>query len=209
MSEENRTNSDNSNIAEANQDMRGTQAMQQPERVALFTSIERPEHRNIVIFGETGTGKSSIINMLADGDVASTSNHPEGCTFESKAYPITIDGVSYTIWDTAGLNEAEAGTVPAGVALHHLQDLVGNLSAGGLSLLVYCIRGSRYRDILKVNYDLFWGIICRGEVPIVLVVTGLENEVPMDGWWDENEKQFTRRDMKFSGHASLSRLFGI
>jgi GTPase SAR1 family protein len=172
-------------------------------RAPLFRKIENAASRNIVIFGETGTGKSSLINMLSDNEVATVSNLAVGGTFESTPYPITIDGEHYTLWDTAGLNEGDAGSVPADAALDHLRDLVEKLH-DGLSLLVYCIRGSRYRDIIKVNYDLFTKIICQGEVPVVIVVTGLENEDRMDDWWIENEKEFTSRKMRFDGHACVT-----
>lgn len=169
----------------------------------LFRKIQADSPRSIVIFGETGTGKSSLINMLSDNEVAKVSNLAVGCTFESAPHPITVDGMPYTLWDTAGLNEGDSGSVPADIALNHLRDLVDKLH-DGLSLLVYCIRGARYRDILKVNYDLFREIICQGEVPIVIVVTGLENEECMEDWWRHNEKEFTSRKMVFEGHACVT-----
>ncbi|KAF9444546.1 hypothetical protein P691DRAFT_836514 [Macrolepiota fuliginosa MF-IS2] len=169
------------------------------------TKVQNSAPKNIVIFGETGTGKSSLINMLSDDSVATVSNSALGCTFESASYPVTIHGRDYVLWDTAGLNEGEAGSVPAGEALHHLRDLVDKLK-DGLSLLVYCIRGARYRDIIKVNHDLFKEIICQGEVPIVIVVTGLENEENMEDWWVENEQEYTGppRNMRFEGHACIT-----
>ncbi|XP_006457070.1 hypothetical protein AGABI2DRAFT_195950 [Agaricus bisporus var. bisporus H97] len=172
-------------------------------RTPLFRESELKGPANIVIFGETGTGKSSLINMLSDEGTAAVSNLAVGCTFESAPYPVSIDGVRYTLWDSAGLNEGDAGSVPGDIALHHLRDLVNNLN-DGISLLVYCIRGSRYRDIIKVNYDLFTEIICQREVPVVIVVTGLENEECMEDWWKVNEKEFTGRGMKFHGHACIT-----
>lgn len=78
-------------------------------------------------------------------------------------------------------------------------------SAGGVSLLVYCIRGTRLRDIIRVNYDLFWGIICNGQVPIVLVINGLENEDDMDGWWRDNcDELEDDMGMKFQGHVCVT-----
>lgn len=141
--------------------------------------------------------------MLSDDEVATVSNLAVGCTFESRPHPITIDGEHFTLWDTAGLNEGGAGSVPGDTALRHLRDLVEKLG-DGLSLLVYCIRGSRYRDIIKINYDLFGEIICQGEIPVAVVVTGLENEECMEDWWTENEKEFTSRDMRFAGHACVT-----
>ena len=172
-------------------------------REPLFRKVQGVSPRNVVVFGETGTGKSSLINMLSDSQMAEVSNLAMGCTFQSNPYPIILDDVPYTLWDTAGLNEGDSGSIPADIALRHLHDLVQNLH-DGLSLLVYCIRGSRYRDVIKVNYDLFKEIICQGEVPIVIVITGLENEERMEDWWIENEKEFVSRKMRFNGHACVT-----
>jgi hypothetical protein len=141
--------------------------------------------------------------MLSDEGTAPVSNRAVGCTFESAPYVVPINERRYKLWDTAGLNEGDAGSIPGDQALRHLRDLVNNLR-DGLSLLVYCIRGSRFRDIIKVNYDLFTEIICQGEVPVVIVITGLENEDRMEDWWTENEREFTERKMKFHGHACIT-----
>ncbi|KXN87237.1 hypothetical protein AN958_09048, partial [Leucoagaricus sp. SymC.cos] len=163
---------------------------------------------NIIIFGETGTGKSSIINMISGEEqpVAPTSNGPIGCTFKSDPHTVTPGEVTYTLWDTAGLNEGEAGSVPANTALLHLQALIGKLSTYGISLLIYCVRGSRYRDVLKHNYEIFWRIICQESIPIVIVVTGLENEDSelREGWWTANKEELIRHGMDFRGHACIT-----
>ena len=159
--------------------------------------------RNVVIFGETGTGKSSLINMIAGRDIAPISNGALGCTFENVGHNVTIDGLPITLWDTAGLNEGERGVVPAHKAPQNLLDLVYNLK-DGISLLVYCIRGTRFRDILVTNYELFFNLLCQEQVSIVVVVTGLEHQEPMDSWWEENKSEFDRRRMKFWGHACVT-----
>jgi predicted GTPase len=141
--------------------------------------------------------------MLSGEDTAMIHDRAVGCTFESAPYPVSINGKRYTMWDTAGLNEGSAGSVPADQALLHLRTLVDKLEAG-VSLLVYCIRGERYRNITKVNYDLFTQIICQGEVPVVVVVTGLENENRMEDWWEVNANQFSARGLHFDGHACVT-----
>lgn len=158
---------------------------------------------NILIFGETGTGKSSLINMLAGHHIAGVSSDALGYTFGSQAHNVSIDGNLVRLWDTAGLNEGEHGTVPAEQAMRNLQDLVHNLK-GGVSLLIYCIRGTRFRDIMQINYDLFCSIICQNNVPAVIVVTGLENESPMESWWEENGGQLKAHGMNFTGHACVT-----
>lgn len=169
----------------------------------LFRPITPVGPKNIILFGETGIGKSSLINMLSGNEVARVSNDATGCTFGALDHLITIGDAEYHIWDTAGLNEGEAGSVPGDEALHHLRDLVEKLK-DGLSLLIYCIRGSRYRDILQVNYDLFTQIICERAVPVVIVVTGLENEELREDWWRDNSEDFSKRKMEFGGHACIT-----
>jgi 50S ribosome-binding GTPase len=167
------------------------------------TIPDGPTRPNILIFGETGTGKSSLINMLAGDNIAGVSGDALGYTFGSQAHDVSVDSHQVRLWDTAGLNEGEHGTVPAEQAMQNLQNLVQNLK-GGISLLVYCIRGTRFKDIMKINYDLFCSIICQNNVPVVIIVTGLENESPMDSWWGENGAQLEARGMKFKGHACVT-----
>jgi len=157
--------------------------------------------RSVVVFGQAGSGKSSIINMLAGSSVANVSPGAAGCTSSSQPYRISHgDDNCYTLWDTPGLNEAEDGTVSPQDAVHSLLDLVKD---HGVNLLIYCIRG-RLVDIIRVNYDLFWKIICMEKVPIVLVVTGLEGKPDMNEWWEENEKTVKKMKLKFAGHACVT-----
>ncbi|KAF9441410.1 hypothetical protein P691DRAFT_791374 [Macrolepiota fuliginosa MF-IS2] len=178
-------------------------AIHQDISESLVASDHRDDTPNIILFGETGVGKSSVVNMLSEKDVAVVSNDVTGCTFGSVDYGININGGEYVLWDTAGLNEDEAGSVPGDQALRNLRDLVWKLKEG-VSLLVYCIRGTRYRDILKVNYDLFTDIICQGKVPVVVVVTGLENEERMDDWWKDNEAGLSNHGVNFKDHACVT-----
>ncbi|KAH7888939.1 hypothetical protein F5I97DRAFT_1828231 [Phlebopus sp. FC_14] len=157
--------------------------------------------KNVVIFGECGVGKSSLINLIAGAPLAETSSGAMGCTFEYRRYLLTLDDQSFGIWDTAGLDEGTYGTVPAEKAEGSL------MKASSIDLLVYCVRGTRVRSALLGNYRIFHSAICRKKVPIVLVVTGLENQVgPMESWWSENEKEFQAFKMYFDGHACVTTL---
>jgi len=159
---------------------------------------------NVIIFGETGVGKSSLINMIAGTESAAVSSGAIGCTFESVPNEVELSGRKYRLWDTAGLNEGEHGNISGDRAIQNLQRLVQNLQYGGVGLLVYCIRGSRLRDIVKINYDLFYKIVCGAKVPIVIVATGLENEDDMEDWWADNVQDFHDRGMHFAGHACIT-----
>ncbi|KAH7923136.1 hypothetical protein BV22DRAFT_1016002, partial [Leucogyrophana mollusca] len=164
--------------------------------------------RNLVVFGESGVGKSSLINICAGEAVAETSSGAIGCTFEFTRYTITIDGETFGIWDTVGLDEGTYGKVPAEQAEDKLKKLLQELvKASGVDLLIYCVRGTRMRKVLQKNYALFYSVICRKKVPIVLVVTGLEHhQDDMEGWWRENGDEFRKLSMRFSDHACVTTL---
>ncbi|EIW86109.1 P-loop containing nucleoside triphosphate hydrolase protein, partial [Coniophora puteana RWD-64-598 SS2] len=160
---------------------------------------------NVIIFGESGVGKSSLVNMLSSDDnaLAAVSNQALGCTFETEPYQVTIDEREYVLWDTAGLNEGSKGSVSADEACEKLVDLLKQLK-GGVHLLVYVVRGTRFRRIIKINYDIFQRVVFRGQVPIVLVATGLENEESMEKWWDENKDDLADNELYFKDHACVT-----
>ncbi|KAH7916608.1 hypothetical protein BJ138DRAFT_1121717 [Hygrophoropsis aurantiaca] len=166
------------------------------------------DSRNVVIFGESGVGKSSVINAIAGQKVARTSSTAVGCTFRWSRQEVRIGEFSVGIWDTAGLDEGTYGTVPAAKAEENLKRLLKELGASnGIDLLVYCVRGTRVRRALLKNYSIFYSAICRKKVPIVLVITGLENhEGEMENWWKSNESEFTKLKMRFEDHACVTTL---
>lgn len=146
--------------------------------------------------------------MIADQDLAHTSNDAVGCTFNYERHPITLDGISCSVWDTVGLDEGSEGTVPAKEAENNLRSLMEALAnSGGIHLVMYCIRGTRLTKALKRNYHLFYVTVCRRKVPVVLVVTGLEHQQDeMETWWTENEAELWRNGMWFDAHACVTTL---
>ncbi|KAF7978163.1 hypothetical protein HWV62_1346 [Athelia sp. TMB] len=169
-----------------------------PEETAEAESLPH----NIIIFGATGAGKSSVVNMIADKVVATTSSDATGCTFQSQPHDVEIDGARFVLWDTSGLNEGDKGRVPAEQAVENLYSLARGLS-DGVSLLIYCVRGPRINANTADNYELFYRGLCQGRVPIILVVTALEGVTSKDEWWLENEPTYREQGMQFSGHACV------
>ncbi|KAF7987024.1 hypothetical protein HWV62_131 [Athelia sp. TMB] len=158
---------------------------------------------NVIIFGEVGAGKSSLVNLIRDDGAATTASSAEGCTFKSSSYGVTIGDTKIRLWDTAGLNEGDYGKVDLKRAIAGLYHLATNLQ-NGVSLLVYCMRG-RITRATVANYMMFHKEICQSQVPIVLVITGLEQQEPtMESWWKENEREFTNAKMEFAGHACIT-----
>jgi GTPase Era involved in 16S rRNA processing len=159
---------------------------------------------NVIVFGETGAGKSSLINLIVGKDVAEISSKAMGCTFESKSYEVEVKGIPLVLWDTSGLNEGEKGQVAAKKAIGQVYHLIQSMENNGVSLLVFCVRGPRITETTIKNYQLFYSTFCLAKVPIALVVTGLENEEPMDAWWPENKDAFDNQGMMFHGHACIT-----
>ncbi|KAG1769575.1 P-loop containing nucleoside triphosphate hydrolase protein [Suillus occidentalis] len=179
--------------------------VQSPEGPA---SSSKREAKNVVIFGETGSGKSSIINVIAQKQVAATSNDAVGCTSKPKRYSVDISGQKFVLFDTAGLNEGTAGTVPLRQARRQLKNLLDKLlnhksQSGGVDLIVYCVRNTTAPRIIIDAYDTVYSGICRKKgVPIVVVVTGLESESPMESWWDSHKDKFS--SLHLAGHACVT-----
>ncbi|TFK17259.1 hypothetical protein FA15DRAFT_711002 [Coprinopsis marcescibilis] len=152
---------------------------------------------NIVLFGESGVGKSSIVNLCLGRDVAATSSAAQGCTFKSTSYDGTFDNLRVRLWDTIGLNEGDQGTVDTAKAAAELYSLLKSL-VSGVSLLVFCMRAPRVTKAAAINYKLFNEVICRKQVPTIIVINGLENETGpggMEGWWERNKTTFLKHGM--------------
>ncbi|KAF8552005.1 hypothetical protein OG21DRAFT_1394569, partial [Imleria badia] len=140
---------------------------------------------SIILFGQTGHGKSSVINLIAGKEIAAASSGAKGCTLSFKSYNFPANGRRYHIWDTVGLDEPDMEFTAIGQACELIQDLT---SEGGVDLLLFCIRAPRITGTSQANYRLFYEVLCRSSVPVAFVVTHLEQEkeVHMDSWWDRN-----------------------
>ncbi|KAJ3559659.1 hypothetical protein NP233_g11207 [Leucocoprinus birnbaumii] len=155
----------------------------------------RTGKHNIIVFGQAGAGKSSVVNMLLglrDGSPGSarTSNNAGGCTLDYDGFDVEIDGSRYKLWDTAGLNEGESGNVPNSTAIAQLYHLLCDLK-DGVSLLIFVVRGPRVVDSVGSNWKLFHEIICQSQVPALVAITGFEMQ---DGGIDGVNQWLTRND---------------
>ncbi|KAN0090955.1 P-loop containing nucleoside triphosphate hydrolase protein [Tylopilus felleus] len=162
---------------------------------------------NIILFGETGVGKSSVINLIAGRSIAETSPDVQGCTMSFKPYSFNVGNRTFHIWDTVGLEEPEFGNNGYLPAIEQACDLIHQLSnRGGVDLLLFCIRGNRVTATTQSNYRLFYEVLCRESVPIALVITHLEREPDMEGWWMRNMESLEKYGIKAAGHACVTGL---
>ncbi|KAG1737395.1 P-loop containing nucleoside triphosphate hydrolase protein [Suillus lakei] len=172
--------------------------------------MSRNKHANIVLFGQAGVGKSSLVNLMAGKDVAGTSMDLKSCTMQWQEYPIEFDGKSYKVFDTVGLEEPQLGIPQYLDAVENAYSLIQALERqGGIDLLLFCMRAGRLTATLQNNYRLFHEFLCDKKVPTVVVITYLENEVgEMDAWWKRNEVIFYDREVHVAGHACITAIKG-
>ncbi|KAI6032789.1 P-loop containing nucleoside triphosphate hydrolase protein [Pisolithus orientalis] len=139
---------------------------------------------NIVLFGETGVGKTSVINLIAGHEIASVSSGVRGCTLDSKEYRLAANESHLRIFDTVGLNSPTVNQ--------------------GVDLLLFCMRGGRLNEAQLNNYRLFQEYLCEKKVPVAIVVTHLEQEANMEQWWADNEEDLRNFKIDFIGHACVT-----
>ncbi|KAG6331686.1 hypothetical protein ID866_7401 [Astraeus odoratus] len=164
----------------------------------------RTRKRNVVLAGETGVGKSSLINLIVDRNLARVSNDSFGCTSDIQNYRAVIGRDYFEIWDTPGLDEGVGGTVASATARTKLRTFLRDISkTEGIHLLILCTRGWRISRTLQSNYKIIRQAT-PPDVPIAIVVTGLERHPCMNDWWIKNERELTRLNVTFDDHACLT-----
>jgi tRNA U34 5-carboxymethylaminomethyl modifying GTPase MnmE/TrmE len=161
--------------------------------------------KTIVLFGETGAGKSSIVNLMAGEERAETSPGMYRCTLAWEDYSIAFGGYDYKVFDTVGLEEPQLGIDKYLDAIVNARNLIMKLeNDGGIDLLLFCVRAGRVSATIQNNYRLFYEWLCDKKVPIVLVLTGLEREKIMEDWWTRNKATFRKYEIIVQGHACIT-----
>lgn len=149
----------------------------------------------VLVFGGTGTGKTSLCNTLT-GRSRPTGNGARGVTAKSHLYnAFEYEGRKIKLFDTVGLHESSSGTVPAEKALGHLIDLLTK-SKDGFSLLIHVTRASRITKEQEDDYKFFVEKMTQDNIPVLLALTCCENEDPMSAWLDRNRTSFDRYKYK-------------
>jgi hypothetical protein len=107
--------------------------------------------------------------------------------------------------DTVGLGEPQLGADSYLAAIEKAYQLIQSLiEAGGLHLLLFCMRGDRMTKTKTSNYQFFYEFLCQKQVPVALVFTGLERETVMEDWWKRNKSTIENFGIHSVGHACIT-----
>ena len=153
-------------------------------------------HYNIIIFGESGVGKSALINLIYDRLIVKSSSQAIGCTTENaKVTGILEDQphLSFDLYDTVGLSESAQGSVPTVTAFIQLIKLAYAIP-NGINLLICCAEKGRISgERFESNYKIFKDGLCDNRIPCLLVLTRCDDEGPSDEWWTDNKNDVRNR----------------
>lgn len=169
-----------------------------------FESISGPF--NVLVFGQTGVGKSSVINLILGQDIVKTSPDAETCTLTHDSYEICLKDRHFKIWEVSSIKSMGSFRT---LSLESRLPKNGTTDNRGIHLLLYCMRGSRSQKALVAEYmNVTKAVGSRaGCIPVAAVITCLEDYPRnMDDWWIANNTNLGKLGMQFSAYACVTSL---
>jgi small GTP-binding protein len=126
---------------------------------------------NVLVIGNSGVGKSTLINAVLGEERAETSCGPEGTTRELKLYE--ADGIPFRIIDTAGF---EPSFIKEHQAINAVKKWSKDSAKGGhedtgINVIWFCVDGTSRKLFPKSINDLSKATAMWKSVPVVVVIT--------------------------------------
>ena len=130
--------------------------------------------KRVLIFGQSGVGKSSMINALANSKLQ-VLDGAVGTTFESEEVSFKdSSNQEILLIDTVGLSESATGTSSSIDSFIKLKNLLKK-STCGFNLMIFVTTKDRITGNDKANIELFKTILGDDKVPVIMVVNKSEN----------------------------------
>ncbi|KAG2052232.1 hypothetical protein BDR06DRAFT_997744 [Suillus hirtellus] len=138
--------------------------------------------RNVVLhlYGESGVGKNSLINLIMGRDAAKTSpdalasGNTSGCGIQQAMYSFVLEVLAQSslMIISSGLSEGSEGTVPAVMAERNLTAFLRGLNQED-GVLIYHVHGTRATKVLQTHHKVFSAVIRDSKVPTIIVMNSL------------------------------------
>ena len=95
----------------------------------------------VLVIGETGTGKSTLINNLLGKEVAPVGHSMKSETLEVTPHEVAVEGVPVVVYDTPGLDDVRGEEDEE----KHLEIMKSLLARGKIHLVIYCLKMTETR----------------------------------------------------------------
>lgn len=142
---------------------------------------------NILVCGEPGVAAGRVVNFILGYTVLKPltdyGREPMAVTVVDATLASRHIRIMYVVGPRDPFLELKAYHA----ALRHMHPFVGLIrDTGGIHLMLMCMVGSRVTPAVNNNFRLFYEYVCRRQVPMFLVVTGLGKSQRMEDWWESH-----------------------
>ncbi|KIK33064.1 hypothetical protein CY34DRAFT_813857 [Suillus luteus UH-Slu-Lm8-n1] len=167
---------------------------------STVSSLLLSSHLNVLLFGETGVGKSAIINLIMGRDVAQMSPDAASYILQHTPDEVNLGDRSFKLWEVSSIESMDF--FRASFTKRLLKKSYKKLyEDDGVYLLL------DQRALIR-DYKFFTDVVgssVAGGVPVAAVVTNLEDyPKDMDGWWTKNKDNLESLGMRFTAHACIT-----
>nr|PNR60566.1 hypothetical protein PHYPA_003359 [Physcomitrium patens] len=148
-------------------------------------------NEKIILFGRTGSGKSTVARMLTQGGLENYSKFVPGSSAKGVTKDVTREqGRGWFVTDTPGFGESRmSGTVPTEEAIQKLKTFMSKI--GGIHTHFACvIRHGRIDQYDEILWKFFVKLLSNAEENLSIIVTCCENGLT------ESDKTDLRRRFK-------------
>lgn len=165
---------------------------------------------NIIVCGEPGVAAGRVINLIINGKtIIKPLTDYEREAMAVTPIDATLESRNIRIFYIIGPRDPYLDLDIYHTAVRNMYQLVQRAKdSGGIHLVLLCMVGSKVTAAVKTNYRLFYDHICHGQVPMMLIVTGLGKTRRMEDWWDKHKSDRELQAMQFINHACITVLQG-